>query len=89
MEEKKLLKITNMDGTQDSVEVIIAFQFNDNQKEYIVYTKNELDAAGNVTIYVSELLKSENSEVKLGGIESDEEWARIKDVLRKLSKSEA
>jgi len=64
MEEKKMIKIHTLEGNVEEVEVIIAFQFNDTKKEYMVYTKNEVDEAGNVTVYVSEVMR-EGSEIKL------------------------
>ncbi|HPE15119.1 MAG TPA: DUF1292 domain-containing protein [Bacilli bacterium] len=88
MEEKKMIKIHTLEGNVEEVEVIIAFQFNDTKKEYMVYTKNEVDEAGNVTVYVSEVMR-EGSEIKLGGVSTDEEWLKIKDVLRELAKEEA
>lgn len=84
-EEKKLMSIENEDGTTEEVEVILAFEFKDNQKEYVVYTKNEKDDNGNVTVYVSNVDRSEG-EPKLLGVDSESEWSRIKDVLRELSK---
>ena len=87
MEEQKMITINTLDGTKEEVEVIIVFQFNDSKKEYMVYTKNEVDESGNVTIYVSEVLR-ENGEIKLGGVATDEEWLKIKDVLRELAKEE-
>ena len=55
---------------------------------YLIYTKNETDDNGNVTIYVASLNRKEDSDPVLGGVESDEEWARIKNVLKELSKPE-
>ena len=43
MEDKKILKIVKEDGTTEEVELIISFEFDDNNKEYIVYTRNEQD----------------------------------------------
>lgn len=85
MEERKMITINKMDGTAEDVEVIIVFQFNDTKKEYMVYTKNEIDESGNVTIYVSEVIR-DGEEIKLGGVSSDEEWLKIKEVLRELAK---
>lgn len=85
--DKKIMSIVLEDGTTDKVELLLSFEFNDNKKEYAVYTKNETDENGNITIYVSSVDRSGNMP-KLGGIETDEEWARIKDVLRELSKTE-
>ena len=86
MENKKMLSIIKEDGTKEEVELIIWFNFKDTGKEYAVYTRNEIDDKGNTTVYVSSIDRS-NSIPKLGGIESDEEWSRIKDVLRELAKN--
>ena len=85
--EKEMMSIVSEDGTTEEVEVILAFEFKDNQKEYIVYTKNEKDENGNITVYVSNVDR-EDGEPKLVGVEDEEEWNRVKDVLRELSKSE-
>ncbi len=85
MEEKQIMSIINENGDTEEVEVVLAFEFKDNKKEYVVYTKNEKDENGNVTVYVSNVDRSQG-EPKLMGVESEEEWTRIKDVLRELSK---
>ena len=85
--DKKMLSILKEDGTKEEVELLVCFEFNDNKKEYVVYTKNEKDENGNITIYVSSIDRSGDTP-KMGAIESDEEWARIKDVLRELSKND-
>lgn len=86
-DEKKMMSIIAEDGSVDEVEVVLAFEFKDNQKEYVVYTKNERDEADNVTVYVSNVDCS-TGQPKLMGVESDEEWNRIKDVLREIAKTE-
>ena len=85
--EKKVMLIVSNDGAIEDVEVILAFEFKDNNKEYVVYTKNEKDENGNVTVYVSNIDRS-GDEPKLVGVENENEWNKIKDVLRELSKTE-
>ena len=85
--EKKMMSIVAEDGSIEEVEVILAFEFKDTKKEYVVYTKNEKDENDNITVYVSHVDNSEE-EPKLMGVDGEEEWDRIKDVLRKLSKAE-
>lgn len=88
MSDKKNIMVTTMpDGTKEEVEVLLAFKFNDNNKEYVIYTKNEVDENGNVTIYISNVTKNGNN-VSLTTVADDNEWTRIKNVLRELSKSE-
>ena len=85
--EKKMMSIVAEDGSVEEVEVILAFEFKDTKKEYVIYTKNEEDENDNVTAYVSHVDRS-SGEPKLMGIDDDEEWNRVKDVLRELSKAE-
>ncbi len=87
-EDKKIMSIVLEDGSIDEVEVLLTFEFTDTKKEYVVYTKNETDDAGNVTIYVASLIRVEGQDPKLGSVETDEEWARIKNVLKELSKDD-
>ena len=82
--EKKIMSIVQEDGSIDEVEVVIAFEFKDAKREYVVYTKNEKDANGNVTVYVSRVDRSGETP-QLFGVDNEEEWNRVKDVLRKLS----
>lgn len=85
--EKKVMSIVSNDGAIEDVEVILAFEFKDNNKEYVVYTKNEKDENGNVTIYVTRIVSDKNGNRFLG-VENDDEWNRIKAALRALIKKE-
>ena len=86
-DEKKMLSIVAQDGSIVEVEVVLAFKFKDTDKEYVIYTKNETDDKGLVTVYVSSIDRS-SGETKLYGINDEDEWNKIKDVLRELSKTE-
>ena len=85
--EKKMMSIVAEDGSVEEVEVILAFEFKDTKKEYVIYTKNEKDENENITVYVSNVDRT-GEEPRLLGVDTEEEWNRIKDVLRELSKSE-
>ena len=87
MEDKKMMTITLANGNKEEVELLLSFKFNDNNKEYVIYTKNETDDNGNVTIYVSSVTRV-NDDVTLSTVTDDAEWSRIKDLLRELSKNE-
>lgn len=88
LEDKKVMSIVLEDGSIDEVEVLLTFEFTDTKKEYVVYTKNETDDVGNVTIYVASLIRVDGQDPKLGSVETDEEWSRIKNVLKELSKED-
>ena len=87
MEEKRILTITKTDGSKEQVEEVISFEFNDTKKRYVVYTKNEKDENGNVTIYVTRIVSDKNGNRFLG-VENDDEWNSIKAALRALIKKE-
>ena len=87
MEEKRILTITKTDGSKEQVEEVISFEFIDTKKRYVVYTKNEKDENGNVTIYVTRIVSDENGNRFLG-VENDDEWNIIKAALRALIKKE-
>jgi len=85
-EKKELLTIIDENGDRKEAEVLLYFKLEENGKEYVIYTFNE--PAGNdlVTVYTSVVKREENSEPVLTSIESDEEWAKIKDVMRQVIK---
>ena len=56
-------------------------------KNYILYTLNEVDENEMVKIYASELIEKDNM-YSLGAISSDEEWASVKEVMKDIAKSE-
>ena len=87
MEEKKTITITHENGEVETVELLLSFKFKDNNKEYVIYTKNEKDENGNVTIYVSNITRV-GEKMTLNTVSDETEWTRIKDLLRELSKNE-
>lgn len=84
-EEKKKLKIVEEDGTISEAEIIVAFRLNETNKEYVIYTFNEEDDKGNVTIYAS-AYEEVKGEKQLTGIATEEEWTKIKEILKALAK---
>lgn len=86
MENQKpeMMKIIDEEGKELEVEVLISFELEETGKQYMVYTLNEEDADGNVTIY-SSIIKKTGEEYQLATIESDDEWNKVKEVIRELS----
>lgn len=82
-----VMSIIDENGSVEEVEVIVAFEFKDTKKEYVIYTKNEKDKYNNVTVYASNVDRS-SGHPKLMGIEDEEEWARVREVMRELAKSD-
>ena len=86
-DDSRMMSIVLEDGSVDEVEFLLSFKFTDNNKEYMIYTKNESDDNGNVTIYVASVERNGDSDPKLGGVDSEDEWTRFKNVLKELSKN--
>ncbi len=85
MEDKKRITINKADGTTEDVFEVVSFRFEDTGKHYLVYTKNETDTNGNVTVYITEVV-TDNMGTRFLGVANDDEWSKIKDVLRSLAK---
>ena len=85
--DKMMMSIVQEDGSIDEVEVVIAFEFKDTKREYVVYTKNERDENGNITLYVSRVDRSGVTH-QLYCVDDEQEWSRVKDVLREISKKD-
>ena len=82
--KKNTMILNNSDGSTEEVEVIFAFRFNDTGREYVTYTKNEIDEKGNIIIYTSEVIHNSETEVELRGL-SEDEWMRVRTVIRQNS----
>ena len=84
-EAKKILTITDENGNKTEAEILIAFRLDLTNKEYVIYTLNEKDENGNVTIYAASLI-GEPGAKEIAGIDTDEEWEKMKEIIKELSK---
>lgn len=81
---KKIVTIEN--NKKVEYDVIISFTANQNQKNYIAYTKNEKDENGNVKIFIAtyEVDKNNNDLYNLKQIETQEEIDMFNEILEEL-----
>lgn len=86
MPDKKIITMITPEGEEIEAEVLIYFGFSDIGKKYLVYTHNEKDKNEMVTVYASEYIE-ENGQIFLENIKTDEEWDRVKDVMRNVIKN--
>lgn len=84
MGNKKIITIFDDKKERHDVEVLSSFKLNDSGKYYVIYTKNEVDTNGNVTIYAYEYDKLKHEFIT---IEDDMEWNRIKEIIREMAKA--
>ncbi len=85
MEEKEKNVITLVDGKtgeEREADVLLMFKLEENGPDYLIYTFNEEDDKGLVKVYTSMFKKTEEG-VSLENIQTEEEWTKIKEVMRK------
>ena len=83
------IMIKGEDGSEILADILLYFTLKENGKDYIIYTFNEKDQNGMVVVYSSRIEISPNNpdDIRITGIETDDEWAKIKDVMRKVIKA--
>ena len=86
-DKKKTIIVLDEAGNEKEAEILSAFTVKKYNKNYILYTLNEVDENEMVKIYASELIEKDNM-YSLGAIESDEEWAAVKEVMKEVANSE-
>lgn len=80
------ITITTVDGTDKKATVLLHFALEPEKKEFIIYTFGEVDENGLETIYAAATEVDETGNDVLTGVTDDEEWMRIKEVLRTVIK---
>ena len=86
-ENKTKIIVLDETGNEKEAEILSAFSIKKYNKNYILYTLNEVDENDMIKIYASELIEKDNM-YSLGVIESDEEGAAVKAVMKEMAKSE-
>lgn len=82
MEEKKnMITIQRTNGNIEEAEVLLFFKLEEDGPEYIVYTFNETED-DLVTVYTSKFIKNEDN-IVLEEVTDENEWNKIKDVMRR------
>ncbi len=85
-DEPRIMTIITEDGDVEEVAVLIDFEFKDTKKEFVIYTKEETDSRGNITVYASRVERGADMP-KLYGVDT-EDWPRVKDILWQLSRND-
>ena len=73
-----------IDGKEYIYDVILTFHNDDNDKDYIIYTNNELDNNGKLKIYSS--IYDAKTEKLLGNPKTAQEWEKINKLLDEVFK---
>ncbi len=83
--DKEMVKIVDLDGNEQEVELVTYLISDDDVNTYIVYSKGETQGAEqDRIIYISKLFKEDDS-LKVSEITDDEEWANVQQLLKKIA----
>ena len=83
MNERMTFKAINDQGVEVQYEVLFTFESDETGKNYIVYTDDTTDDAGNVKVYASTYI-AEGEKYNLSAIETEKEWKVIETILNEL-----
>lgn len=77
------IDVTREDGTTVECDILAAFDCEETQRSYIIYTDRELDETGNTRLYAS-IWDDSGDVAKLLEIESEEEWQMVDELLDQM-----
>lgn len=83
MTDKNTFIVISDDGKEIECEVLFAFE--DNNRHFIAYTNNDLDAEGNTKVFAS-IFDPTEDEPTLEPIESEDDWKLVEGILNELTK---
>ena len=87
MEEKKMVEITNLDGNIESVEVITYLISDDGLRNYLVYSKGEVQGVEEDHVIYISLIVKDGDVLTLKEIVDDAEWSEVQKLLKKIANS--
>lgn len=80
MDKENKFKVIDKEGKEIEFEVLFTFESDETKKNYMVYTDNSTDDAGNVRVYAS-VFKPEVEPLELLPVETEREWKIIETIL--------
>ena len=86
--DKKMIIIENSDGTKSEVQLVTYLMSEDQQINYIVYSKGEVSGnEGDEIIYISRLARNGDA-LYLEEIQDDIEWTNVQTLLKKIANAQ-
>lgn len=85
MGTQKMINLINENGKINKIELLCAFEEEELNGKYIIYTKNEKTSEGHYIIYSGKII-NKNHEQQLVNIEDGEEWEKLKNIMKQMTK---
>lgn len=88
MENREMAELVDIDGLSSEVEVVTYLNSEDNKRQYVVYTKEEIqEETGNQIIYIAKIIPDGNA-FKLEEITDDLEWIDVQHLLKLIANAQ-
>ncbi len=85
MDNKEMAELIDIDGLSSDVEIVTYLNSEDKKRQYVVYTKEEIqEQTGNQVIYIAKLIPEGNI-FKLEEITDDLEWIDVQHLLKVIA----
>lgn len=89
MDKKEMAELIDIDGLSFDVEVVTYLNSEDNKRQYVVYTKEEIqEETGNQVIYIAKIIP-DGSVFKLEEITDDLEWIDVQHLLKTIANAQS
>lgn len=80
----KKIKVQNMDGTLEEVDLINSFGIGELNKDFIIMSKGETGDNDLSKIYISEVIEETPGVYKLIGITDENVWNEVKNAMKQI-----
>ena len=80
----KKIKIQNMDGTMEEVDLVNYFNVKDLNRNFIIISKGEKIKEGMNKVYVSEVIEETPESYRLVGITDESVWDKVKQAMKAI-----
>lgn len=88
MDNVEKAELIDIDGLSSEIEVVTYLNSEDNKRQYVVYTKQEVQAeTGNQVIYIAKIIP-EQTVFKLEEITDDLEWIDVQHLLKSIANAQ-
>lgn len=79
-------KMYDENGILRDVKIYLYFSLGTEEKEYMIYSFEDIDENDLITLLVSSVSKDEEGNFKFSEVENEEDWKTIKTIMRKIIK---
>ena len=88
MDNKEMAELIYIDGLSSDVEIVTYLNSEDNKRQYVVYTKEEIqEQTGNQVIYIAKIIP-EGNVFRLEEITDDLEWIDVQHLLKAIANAQ-